>query len=333
MGQRANLILVRDGEYKLYYSHWCANTLDCDLFWGPEETQAFIERQEPTEEWLDDRWSEGGVIMDFDQKILLWYGGEDIMYDIPLRRKLFALMQPLWNGWELRWANAGIVDMAKYLNFPLDQVRTVEYSTKLETSIRPQPIGGFIRTIASIVLPNGELRIFPLHEDFHKCLLKGPSVIQLFDLEWGQKELRVAEWCEDFPDQGFHLDTRLKTLDIWYAGADADIISHVKKCWPDWKVTDLADQYEVQSRLTGNAVIFEEKPKAVLNLELKKMLLSTSTSSSAETIKFITIYYESLGKKVEVNPHALIDHPQEMPLNTREAKFEYALSQIEPDQY
>ena len=86
MGQRANLILVEKGKYQLFYSHWCANTLPRDLFWGPDHAQAFIRIQRPVGDsgWLDDVWAEGGAILDIDRKCLLLYGGEDILYDVPL---------------------------------------------------------------------------------------------------------------------------------------------------------------------------------------------------------------------------------------------------------
>ncbi|GIP11396.1 hypothetical protein P4H94_06290 [Paenibacillus macerans] len=56
MGQRANLIIVRNNYYELYYSHWCANTLPKDLFWGEQHAVKFIEMQKQVEEsgWLDD---------------------------------------------------------------------------------------------------------------------------------------------------------------------------------------------------------------------------------------------------------------------------------------
>ncbi|WGU96326.1 hypothetical protein QJQ58_08845 [Paenibacillus dendritiformis] len=328
MGQRANLIVVRNGSYQLYYSHWCANTLPRDLFWGPEETLAFMESQQPVEEWLDDRWAEGGAIMDIDHKVLLWYGGEDIMYDVHLRRQLFALMQTLWSGWELRWAKAGIVDMAKYLNYPLEHVRSVEYAADLTSVIEPEPKGGFIRMISSIVFPDGELRIFPLSGTFDEYVLAGPSsLIQALHPTLGQRQLQVAEWSEEFPDQGFHLDTRRRTLDIWYAGADSDIIAQMRTCWPDWTVTDLADQYEVQSVLTDNAVMFTPTPQSKLITQLQSILLYSASSSPVDSIKLISDYFEKEGKKVEVNPRALIDHPQEVALTTREEKWEFALSQ------
>ncbi|WCF10723.1 hypothetical protein NDS46_13125 [Paenibacillus thiaminolyticus] len=311
----------------MYYSHWCANTLPRDLFWGPEEALAFIESQQLTEEWLDDRWAEGGVIIDLDQNVLLWYGGEDIMYDVPLRRHLFALMQPLWSGWELRWA----VGMANYLNYPLEHVRSVEYAADLPTIIEPDSKGGFIRIIASIVFPDGELRIFPLSGTFDEYALAGPSsLIQALQPALGQRELQVAEWSEEFPDKGFHVDTRRQTLDIWYAGADSDIIVQMRTCWPDWTVTDLADQYEVQSVLTDNAVRFTPAPPSKLISQLHNILLYSISSSPVDSIKLISDYFEKEGKKVEVNPRALIDHRQEVALTTREEKWEFALSQVLP---
>jgi len=66
MGQRANLIVVRDNTYDLYYSHWCANTLPKDLFWGEQYAIQFIEMQTRVDEpgWLDDVWAEGGAVLE-----------------------------------------------------------------------------------------------------------------------------------------------------------------------------------------------------------------------------------------------------------------------------
>jgi hypothetical protein len=54
MGQRANYVLVEEsGRWSLFYSHWAANTIDRDLFWGPDHAIAFVRAQRPTTEWLD----------------------------------------------------------------------------------------------------------------------------------------------------------------------------------------------------------------------------------------------------------------------------------------
>src|SRR5689334_9883307 len=99
MGQRANLIIVKDNGYDIYYSHWCANTLPTDMFWGPEHGINFIKNQkkvEPENGWLDDIWAEGGAVIDLDKKVFLLYGGEDILYNIPLRRLYLKLINQVW---------------------------------------------------------------------------------------------------------------------------------------------------------------------------------------------------------------------------------------------
>jgi hypothetical protein len=77
VGHRANLLLVEGSEYRLFYSHWCANTLQRDLFWGPTHAAAFIGIQREVDDsgWLDDVWAEGGALLDLDRHHFLLFGG------------------------------------------------------------------------------------------------------------------------------------------------------------------------------------------------------------------------------------------------------------------
>src|SRR5688572_33088903 len=114
MGHRANLIVIDGGQRELYYSHWAANRLDCDLFWGPAIATAFARRQRSEAdgaELLDEVWAEGGAIIDHATRTLCWYGGQRASYDIPYRRVLLRMMRELWPGWTVRWAAQGIFDL------------------------------------------------------------------------------------------------------------------------------------------------------------------------------------------------------------------------------
>ena len=74
MGQRANLAIGNANGYELYYSHWCANTLPRDLFWGPNHALNFISQQlqvDQTEGWLDTIWAEGGAVIDIETNTFL----------------------------------------------------------------------------------------------------------------------------------------------------------------------------------------------------------------------------------------------------------------------
>jgi hypothetical protein len=91
VGQRANLVSRNHGGWTLHYSHWAANRLDVELFWGPEHAREFIESQTQVnrDDWLDTNWCEGAALLDTDERTLLWWGGEDILYDVPLRRSFW----------------------------------------------------------------------------------------------------------------------------------------------------------------------------------------------------------------------------------------------------
>ena len=83
MGQRANLAIGNANNYELFYSHWCANTLPRDLFWGADHALEFISRQRAVSRddgWLDTVWAEGGAVIDPNDRVLLLFGGEDVLY-------------------------------------------------------------------------------------------------------------------------------------------------------------------------------------------------------------------------------------------------------------
>ena len=132
VGQRANFVIVKNGDWRLYYDHWCANRIDVELFWGPRLAAAFIEQLEPLadrDDWLDDVWCEGGAVLDLDRRELTWFGGEDILMDVPLRRACLALMKRQWPGWEIRWAAGAIVDLGACVEVSADQLTDPDKSS------------------------------------------------------------------------------------------------------------------------------------------------------------------------------------------------------------
>ncbi|MNP64317.1 hypothetical protein D3C76_1598020 [compost metagenome] len=90
----------------------------------------------------------------------------------------------------------------------------------------------------------------------------------------------------------------------------------------------MGDRYEAQSELTGEAIVFTPQQDTKLIERLRSMLLRSSSSSGADSVKLIVDHFEKEGKTVEVNPLAWIDHDTVLDVTTREAKFEYAVSRI-----
>ena len=47
MGHRATYAIRESGTIELFYSHWGALSVPVDIFWGPEEAEAFIRANFP----------------------------------------------------------------------------------------------------------------------------------------------------------------------------------------------------------------------------------------------------------------------------------------------
>src|SRR5215510_14179255 len=213
MGQRANLVIVRRQDWLLYYDHWCANRLDIELFWGPRLAADFIEQREPLsdrDDWLDEVWCEGAAVLDEDRQALLWYGGEDIEYDVPQRRALLDLMKCQWQGWEIRWATGGIVEVGAYMGLPADRFL-----------VDKEPEERFVAITGD---PEGYDNVLTIRRQ-GRCLAGGVYGDEEA-LEFGSSQLPMLlevarepslRWTEDMPWGGLHIDMDAHSLHYWRA--------------------------------------------------------------------------------------------------------------------
>jgi hypothetical protein len=329
MGQRANLVLVDENGYQLYYNHWCANRLDSDLFWGPELAIEYIKQQQPTEQWLDEVWAEGGVVLDTHKKVLLWYGGESILYEIPLRRLYLKLMKHVWKGWEIRWAHDGILDMADYVGVP----RSVVVHSRLgepDRQFRPPSGKSFsapeklrhIQSVGSIRLSDGSIRVYP-SDRITLCMLKYGKLL----IEAIRSQLGVAEWHQHFNQSlkgGFHIDFMEKKLSVWRSysiGAIHHIVAH----WPGWQIDWLRDDFETHIALTENCLTLDVPSESELLPQLEGIPLREPRKSK-DFFKVSIEHMKKGGGDVRINPHAFHDNPPETGLELRKKIFQDAVN-------
>jgi hypothetical protein len=237
MGQRANLILVEGREYQLFYSHWCANTLPRNLFWGPQHAAAFIRIQRAVDDsgWLDEVWAEGGALLDLDRKHFLLYGGEDVLYDVPLRRVYLELLGQVWKGWSVRWAFEGIADLADYVGYPRDRVLSNDDQESTDDTSAPPAQKDWTDLVASARFDDGTVCLYPLAGDVATYLSSGPKLVENLRKADGHPELHLDEWTKEFPGGGFHLDLLAQRLEFWVARDAPDIGKRVGRAWPGWE--------------------------------------------------------------------------------------------------
>ncbi|QEG40082.1 hypothetical protein [Roseimaritima ulvae] len=309
MGQRANLAIGNANGYELFYSHWCANTLPRDLFWGSEHAVEFISNQRAVavdDGWLDTVWAEGGAVIDPQNQTFLLYGGEDLLYDVPLRRLFLKMLSMAWDDWTVRWAFEGIVDLAEYLGVAREHVIADSNDTSEATAIlTPPQERDWLRCIGTI-RSDGDLAIYPLDGLLIDYLLAGPQLVVAANSVQSFVTLNVSDWTKDFPTGGFHIDLNQRQLDFWMAEDCPNALVGVANSWNDWNVNWHNDSFESQVELTDSALKLNQRPQSEMLSDLLEML--NQDSKPVDVLELAQRLSDHAGGgKVEVNPFAIRD--------------------------
>lgn len=330
MGQRANLVIVKQDGYDLYYNHWCANTLPRDLFWGPEHAISFIQTQNKVEQtdWLDDIWAEGGAVIDEAKKLLLFYGGEEEQSNIPYRRLFLELMQRVWGEWEIQWAHEGIVDLAEYVGVPREKVLAGKDDDLISADLEPPEEKEWVDTIASIRFEDEDVLIFPLYGGIEGCLLHGAELLRNCNKSFGYKQFNIDEWTSDFPSSGFHIDAMEQRIEIWHGDEFSNIIHRLKEKWPGWEIREHNDQFEMHAQITAGALQFPKVDSTKILSEIKSSLLR-ATVNPLNTLSSLVKRMHQDGKEVKVSPSAYMHGNYNIPEITREEILRHAIFEFE----
>lgn len=330
MGQRANLILAEGDEYRLFYSHWCANSLPRNLFWGPEHALAFIRIQRAVDDsgWLDEVWAEGGALLDLGRKHFLLYGGEDLLYDVPLRRMYLKLLAQVWDGWTVRWAYEGPADLADYVGYPRDRVLSKGDRDSTDGNMTPPAQRDWTDLVASARFDDGTIRLYPLAGDVVSYLNSGPKLADNLRAADGLPQLLLDEWTTAFPVGGFHIDLSARLLEFWMARDAPDIGNRVARAWPGWETQWHRDRYEKQLERVEQLVRFPLPDRQALLDRCRDSLLWEPTTSPVDAVRMLAERDREHGKDVRVNPWALRDDRLELSKAERIAILDKAVSRL-----
>jgi hypothetical protein len=293
VGHRANLVVVRDGKWRLYYDHWCANRLDADLFWGPELAQRFIEQCRDDLGWLDDVWCEGAALLDLDKRVLLFFGGEDIKYDLLPRRALLALMSINWPDWEIRWAHEHIVSLARYLDLdpaPFITDRSCDGDSKFAI-LQEYPEDN---TTLLTLTRAGETIAFRVAGGI-EVLAQGAKTLDDLDPACAMSVLR---WEGGFPSDGAHLDFDHKSLSFWSSSPIASPAS-VQTGWPGWTANWLRDDVESHLARAGLDIQLPYRPLAELQGEIIESLRRSHHHEGSNPARKLL---KTMGEDAKLNP-------------------------------
>lgn len=103
MGDRANVIVVREnGAHELYRTGWAVG-IDLDLLEGPAPVLAMLPELRQDGWWLDDTMAQGRILLDLGRKVLLFFAWEGPSTELRHRATTFELIRAAWPGWTVEF--------------------------------------------------------------------------------------------------------------------------------------------------------------------------------------------------------------------------------------
>ncbi len=237
MGQRANFVIRQNGADHLYFHNRCANYIEWELFWGPEDAIPVVSQCDRDEYLMDELWCEGGAIIDLDEKRVAIFGMEDFGCEVDYRRAVLDAMRHQWPGWSIRVAHEGVVELADFLGLPRS------------TCLRDQKISGFYYNssfpmdnylVLSEITTRRQLEIRRVSGEY-LSLGKGPRGLKSARLADSHEELTWTGWG---PLGGVHVNHPTMQVHHWWAQDTPDIVRRSTAAWQGWELTWLQDRYE-----------------------------------------------------------------------------------------
>ncbi len=247
MGHRANFVIIENNQVDTYYSHWGAISIPRDIFFGSEYTINYIKSQKLEEGLLNDIWCEGAVLVDIDQKQLIFWGGDGFHYPV-LRKYLISLLQINWEGWGIRWALEGIVDIAKYLQLDVSLVQTdldyfqwTKYRGYLEENSHSHA-----ETVLTVQY--SDIQILDYGFDNYLTELFSLSTDLIPELE-NCKTISLPQ--ENKVDSGAYINIPDKEIWVWWSRpTDFRVVEKIREYWQGWTVKRHEDGFAFQVELS-----------------------------------------------------------------------------------
>ncbi|MEU5977543.1 hypothetical protein [Streptomyces sp. NPDC047315] len=251
MGERANVIVVREnGTHELYRTGWAVG-IDLDLLEGPTPVLAMLPGLRQDGWWLDDTMAQGGILLDLGRKVLLFFAWEGPSTELRHRSAVFELIRAAWPGWEVRWLYDGSAELREYVGLDPEYVRCRDSALSLapflapgdEDLAGPDP-GGVVVTVSTAGTA-GTGRCHVASDAFDHPVREGAALLdRLADApEHGRCHLHV--------NAGIHLDPERRRLGWWslYSSPQA---YQVPELWPGWTVEFWQDAWERHARASDH---------------------------------------------------------------------------------
>ncbi|MEW1643935.1 hypothetical protein [Streptomyces sp. NPDC091219] len=298
MGARAQYVVVENGTWQRYYSHWAANRVAADLLPSPAAATRCFRAHREIDEWLDDVWCEGAALVDHDRRVLLWFAHVGDWADHLAVRAVLALT---WPGWDVRFAHDGLGDLTHHLGLGRDLTRSPGWFEIFEPVGFPYTEYAESSSVVSVRLPDGSVRAWGSDWEPVESLAGGPGVIDLVVASPPTPALT------DMPEGGVHFDPQARTVSLWAVRTVAGIHDWPLPRWENWDLDFRGDDHTQQAGLLPEDFPFP-RPRLAPALRSLADGLGTPPPDNGPLLARVAAESGPDGTTPTVNPTALVPH-------------------------
>jgi hypothetical protein len=246
MAARANYVTVRDGKARISHNNLGAYEILEISVLGPDVTARFLDAWQdldPSDEWNEERQAEGGLLVDFDRRVLIMFS---IYREPALRAAYLDAVTRTWPGWQARWAYDGIADLVAYVGDDVQEIRgeppeaeALYWREREETAQ------------LCYVVTVGGVGAYGLAGNACDPWRAGPGLLeQLSDAD------RI-DTTSTAPLAGMHLDPVTRTAGVWTTVRPLHgIAGNWARLWPGWTLEFWDDRSVEQLNRCAGAVDF-----------------------------------------------------------------------------
>lgn len=246
MGHRANYALQQDGRVTFGRDRWGALGIPDCLFGGFEQAAAQIRlsQVEGPERFYDNTDCEGCLLVDADNKTIMFDGISELMWESDLRQISIRALLHDWPGWEFLYAQRGILDVGEYLSLSSEIMRRLGSDGPLyhlvseEQILRPEYPQERDPARTEIILLGLEQNDSFLSDYSATALLEhGSQLVELL-----RQAPPVDLGLKDKLHAVVQVDPRLQLVSVWQDIPDYRVLDRIRPNWPEWEVSKLSAQ-------------------------------------------------------------------------------------------
>lgn len=120
MSHRTNYATREDGVIRVATHRHGGTSIPDLLFMGPAYVRAFIDEEEAVsvDALYNETWCEGLLLLDYDEKVVLFDGVSELMFESTQRRVWYPLIANVWAGWRLLHTPDPVRHLGLHLDLP-----------------------------------------------------------------------------------------------------------------------------------------------------------------------------------------------------------------------